>query len=444
MGKRKLTKPIAALVMSLILLLSPTMALAGSKDASTKLDYLALGDSLAAGQTPNRQIDKGYGDYIAGQLAKMDLLASFDKRFAVPGYTTSDVLMDIETNIEKKNAHGQSIKLHDAIKNAEVITLDIGANDLLSKINIDPTKNEVSFDQQQIQTALMEVGQNLAQILTTIKTLNPNVDIYVMGYYNPFPYLPENVQTQLTQLLGLLNQTIENTGKPFQVVFVPTAEVIGKNPTIFLPNPNDIHPNKAGYLQLANAIWNKMNVKKSTVFQDELPNWAIDDIQFLVQKGIINGYSNGNFGSADKITRLQSALMIDRSIIFNHESVPKPSYLDVFETSYGFDVIARVTAEGVFSGNNGYFYPDQSLTRAQMAKVLVQAFDLTGAVSQRYHDVPSDHWAGQYISILTENGIIDGYPNGTFKPDQSITRAEFSKMLARSLKKSHHSNVAES
>ena len=79
-----------------------------------------------------------------------------------------------------------------------------------------------------------------------------------------------------------------------------------------------------------------------------------------------------------------------------------------------------------------------------MAKVLVQAFDLTGAVSQRYHDVPSNHWAGKYISILTENGVIDGYPNGTFKPDQSITRAEFSKMLARSLKKSHHSNVAES
>ena len=58
----------------------------------------------------------------------------------------------------------------------------------LSKIHIDRTKNEVNFDQQQIQTALMEVGQNLAQILTTIKTLNPIVDIYVMGYYNPFPY----------------------------------------------------------------------------------------------------------------------------------------------------------------------------------------------------------------------------------------------------------------
>ena len=55
-----------------------------------------------------------------------------------------------------------------------------------------------------------------------------------------------------------------------------------------------------------------------------------------------------------------------------------------FETSYGFDAIARVTAEGIFSGNNGYFYPDQSLTRAQMAKVLVQAIGLTGVVPQRY------------------------------------------------------------
>ena len=79
-----------------------------------------------------------------------------------------------------------------------------------------------------------------------------------------------------------------------------------------------------------------------------------------------------------------------------------------------------------------------------MAKVLVQAFDLTGAVSQRYHDVPSDHWAGQYISILTENGIIDGYPNRDLQTRSIHYKSRIFKNVTRSLKKSHHSNVAES
>ena len=432
MKKRKLTKTIFALIMSLILLLSPTMTLAESKDAP-KLDYLALGDSLAAGQTPNKLIDKGYADFIAGQLGKMDVLSSFDKRFAIPGYTTSDVLMDLESNVEKTDTQGHSIKLHDAIKNAEVITLDIGAIDILQKIDINQATGDVSFDQQQIQKTMLEIGGNIANIIMKIKTLNPKADIYLMGYYNPFPYLPVEVQTQLTQLLEMLNHTIEDAGKPFQVIYVPTAEEIGKNPTAYLPNPLDIHPNKTGYLQLANAFWNKMNIKKSTTFQDALPEWATNEIRLLAQKGIINGYSNGNFGSNDTITRVHSALMIDRSIIYNNESIPNPSYMDVFETSYGYDVISRVTAEGIFSGDNHNFYPDHSLTRAQMAKILVQAFHLTGNVTHNYSDVSLNHWGTKYISILTEKGIASGHADGTFQPDAPITRAEFSKMLARAL-----------
>ena len=48
-----------------------------------------------------KSLGKGYTDYIANQLNKVELLASFDKRFAVPGYTTTDVLHDLQTNVSK-------------------------------------------------------------------------------------------------------------------------------------------------------------------------------------------------------------------------------------------------------------------------------------------------------------------------------------------------------
>ena len=338
--------------------------------------------------------------------------------------------MDIESNIVKTDTYGNSITLQKAIQNAEIITLDVGANDILNEININKTTGEIQFDQQQMQSTLNKLGENLINILTKIKTLNPNVDIYLMGFYYPFPYLSDNAQAQLLPLLNLLNKTIAEAGKPFQATFIPTAEAISQNPKAFLPNPLDIHPNKEGYLQLANAFWNKINVKKPTSFQDEIPDWALAEIQYLAQKGIINGYSNGSFGYDDHITRVHSGIMLDRSVIYNNESAPNPSYLDVAETTYGFDVISRLTKQGIFTGDNYYFYPDQSLTRAEMAKILVKAFQLTGTTPHPYSDVASDHWGAEYISILTENQITNGYPDGTFKPDHYITRAEFSKMLA--------------
>ena len=88
-----------------------------------------------------------------------------------------------------------------------------------------------------------------------------------MGFYYPFPYLSDNAQAQLLPLLNLLNKTIAEAGKPFQATFIPTAEAISQNPKAFLPNPLDIHPNKEGYLQLANAFWNKINVKNLHLFK---------------------------------------------------------------------------------------------------------------------------------------------------------------------------------
>ena len=296
--KRKLTKISFALIMAFVLAFSPVTALAQStKDQ--KLDYLALGDSLAAGQTPDKQLGKGYTDYLANQLNKIDRLASFDKRFAVPGYTTTDLLNDLQTNVVKPGIDGNNVDIHSSIQNAELITIDIGANDLLKQIIIDQTTGALIADQQKLIAALTGVGENLVAILTQIKTLNPNANVYLMGFYNPFPYASVETKAQLNSLLNQLNLTIENAGKPFSVTFVPTANSFALNGPALLPNPQDIHPNKAGYLTLANQFWKTINVKNNTVFNDKIPDWAKEEVNFLAERGIINGYDNGNFGAED-------------------------------------------------------------------------------------------------------------------------------------------------
>lgn len=424
--RSKRTKLGLSIAMALSMLVAP-VASAESVDTQ-KVDYLALGDSLAAGQSYDKSMGKGYTDYLSSQLNKVGMLSSFNKEFSVSGYTTTQILNDIQDNKVKNG-----VSIQDAIKNAEIITIDAGANDLLPLIDINREKMEVTFDQEKIEAGITTVSGNLTAIFKEIRDLNPSADIYVMGYYNPFPILPSPYKEQFLPLLDALNKVIADTGKPFGATFVSTADSIAKNAFSYLPNIQDIHPNQAGYLAIANDFWKTINVGKKTSFNDQIPEVAQDEIEYLVEKGIIAGYVNGNFGANDLITRVQSAIMLNRAIVYSDDAAPNPNYADVTESTFGFDVIAKMTQEGVFAGNNQSFNPGNSLTRAEMAKVLVQAFKLKGTGSKTFNDVSSDYWASSYISTLAENGITIGYSNGSFKPNDPITRAEFSIMLSRAL-----------
>lgn len=427
---KKLKKLGCALVAGCALALAPLSAFAAENE---KLDYLALGDSLAAGQTPNRTIGKGYADYLGSQINKVDMLSSFDKRFAVSGYTTANILADLNANKTVQDGNGNTAAIKTAIANAEIITITAGANDVLQQITFDLEKMTANFDPVKVQAAIAAAGVNTSSILAQIKVLNPNAQVYVMGYYNPFTILPKQYETQFQLLLDSLNNSIKNAAVVHGAEFVPTAEIFTENATAYLPNPLDIHPNKEGYLALANAFWRTLDIGKQTNFKDAASITGKTEIEFLAGKGIINGYANGYFYPAAPVTRVQSALMLNRAIVFSDDPAPNPHYADVNESSFGYDVIAKMTEEGIFSGNNNRFDADGQLTRAQMAKIVVEAFDLKGSTEQSFNDVAGDHWAKEYISILVSNGITIGYPDGSFKPNKPISREEFSIMLAREL-----------
>jgi len=231
------------ILISALVLTMPTLSSAKPLK-KTDIDYVSLGDSLAAGQTPYGEIKSGYADFLFKRMEQSQYEVDFTN-FGVPGYTSAQLLNGI--------LYDNAVK--DEIKSADMITLNIGANDVLGLLK----------SPQHVPGAIRTVGQNLMVILATIDSLNPDVDVYVMGYYNPFPHLSLAEQSQLIPVMHALNNTIEAVSSMNGDIFVPTADVIAENPMHYIPNPEDIHLSLDGYKVIAKEFWkvlDKSNKKK--------------------------------------------------------------------------------------------------------------------------------------------------------------------------------------
>ncbi|BAF60986.1 hypothetical membrane protein [Pelotomaculum thermopropionicum SI] len=112
----------------------------------------------------------------------------------------------------------------------------------------------------------------------------------------------------------------------------------------------------------------------------------------------------------------------------------KPSFTDLASDSPLYPYVRYLTDKGIINGfPDGTFRPAESVTRAQAAKIAVLAKGLHPVkdVSPTYSDVPAGYWAFGEIEAATKEGLLRGYPDGTFNPDGTITRAEAITLLLR-------------
>jgi len=89
--------------------------------------------------------------------------------------------------------------------------------------------------------------------------------------------------------------------------------------------------------------------------------------------------------------------------------------------------------KGMISGYpDGTFKPDNLVTRAEISTMISRARDWSFTdVSSDFPDVPPTHWSYPYVMAVKEKGVVGGYPDGTFKPDNQATRAENSVMISK-------------
>ncbi|HHV62462.1 MAG TPA: S-layer homology domain-containing protein [Firmicutes bacterium] len=110
------------------------------------------------------------------------------------------------------------------------------------------------------------------------------------------------------------------------------------------------------------------------------------------------------------------------------------THLKDIEYSWARDAIEPLVEEGIISGYpDGTFKPEATITRAEFAKIVARAFAIRSGGQQAFKDV-KDGWAKAYITALADHGIVSGYPDGTFRPKKNITRAEMVTMLMRVIK----------
>ncbi|WP_369435940.1 S-layer homology domain-containing protein [Lysinibacillus fusiformis] len=160
-------------------------------------------------------------------------------------------------------------------------------------------------------------------------------------------------------------------------------------------------------------------------------HWAQDMIEDIAARGIITGYPDGSFRPDEPIQRQHVAVMVARGFQLT-EKRDAVAFSDV-PTSHPYDeAITLLQQAGIVDGSNGAFYPNANMTRAQLAKILVLAFGITPSGTSAFQDVPVTHWSHDYIAALAENGIALG-DNGYFRPDEPVTRAQFVAFIYRAL-----------
>lgn len=158
----------------------------------------------------------------------------------------------------------------------------------------------------------------------------------------------------------------------------------------------------------------------------------LSQINFLTDKNIIKGYQDGTFKPENDVTRLQAVQMILNQMGIDPAtmSVPDPGFKDMKPGDYGYEAAAVGASLGIIHGKqDGTFNPDGHLTRGQMAAILANAYHLTGQYNGSFTDIKNGVWPFDAVNALAANNITKGYADGSFRPDENISRQHFAVFL---------------
>lgn len=157
-----------------------------------------------------------------------------------------------------------------------------------------------------------------------------------------------------------------------------------------------------------------------------------DHFAFLV------GYTDGTFGPERNMTRAEVTTMFARLLTEQIEADKTYSntFSDVPKGCWAANYIGYMQQFGIITGySDGSFRPDAPVTRAEFAAIASRFEKLTEG-SKSFSDVPDTYWAARYINFAATRGWVTGYSDGTFKPENTITRAEVAAVTCRLLERS--------
>lgn len=166
----------------------------------------------------------------------------------------------------------------------------------------------------------------------------------------------------------------------------------------------------------------------------DLSDEKVSQIELLVKDEIITGYPDGTFRGNNPVTRAEAVIMIAKALKADVPGVGEAGFRDVPNNHFAKNYIYYAQSKKIVSGyNDGTFKPNNSLSRGDMSIVLTNAFKFTKVTEDAFTDVSRQDYYYTAIQAIYDHKVTFGAGGGTYRPKSAITRYEFSVMLARIL-----------
>ena len=185
----------------------------------------------------------------------------------------------------------------------------------------------------------------------------------------------------------------------------------------------------------AGAFTAKADNTDSLKFNDVPANhWSTKAIYDLTNRKVVQGYGNNIFGFGDNVTRGQVARMIYMYVKpADADASFKNPFTDIKGHLFEKEILALAKAGLVNGFGDGKYGPDDILTREQMAQVLTNAFKFKATKTTKFADVDKNSWSYDAISALEENGVTIGTGGNMYSPKMFVTREAYSQFLFNSI-----------
>lgn len=176
----------------------------------------------------------------------------------------------------------------------------------------------------------------------------------------------------------------------------------------------------------------------TTRFTDMIGHWAENDVNEMAKQGIVSGVTETTFEPDRSITRAEFAALITRALKLSAAN-DDSAFADVASDAWYAGEVAAAAAAGLINGYQGYFRPEDTITREEMAVVMMKTYvfrgkePLNGKLDQFADRESISEWAKAYVDQAVSVGLISGMSTNTFAPRDNATRAQAASIIKRLL-----------
>lgn len=228
-----------------LVLMSITVFFIYNKTNYNNISYTVFGDGLSVGIDCYGRNTYSYGEYVKEYLIEKQKLKTYSDIYTSEDMTIEMLYNNLLTN-KKVSDNNTNYTIKDILRDTDYLTISIGLNDLLYKLNLTS-----EFTEENLNVIINEINTSFDNLITEIRKVYTR-DIYIVGYYNVD--IDNDFYKQAIKKLNNIYKKNEH------VTYISTY-IISENKSIFLSNPSSYYPNYKGYQAISTKIIDKISKK---------------------------------------------------------------------------------------------------------------------------------------------------------------------------------------